>query len=292
MASHAEPLVYAGYTMAQLDAQYDIEKTVPDMAAYLGRYAAASNVTRQRRGAHLDVRYGPGKAEVLDIFSSESKSAAPIIIFIHGGGWRGSSKESRAFPADLFCPTGAVWVSIEYPLAPAHSLDAMAASVRRAVLWALRNAPSFNGDASRIVVAGNSAGGHLAGMTATTDWESEAGLSTSPVAGLATVSGVFDMRPLQLTHANSWLKMDDAGVLRNSPSRHIPADGCPLVALVGSDEPAEFRRQSIDFAADWAARGGKARSVVVPGHNHFSIIGLLGEAGSPVSGALFELIGR
>lgn len=292
MASTADRAAYAGYTLAQLDSQYDIEKTVPDMGAYLGRYAAASALTRQRRAAHLDVRYGPGAAEALDVFLSESEAPAPIIVFIHGGGWRGSNKEARAFPADLFCRSGAVWISIEYPLAPAHRLDAMVAAVRRAVLWVQSNAASFNGDAARIVVVGNSAGGHLAAMAATTDWQAEAGLPEPPISGLVTISGVFDMRPLQLTHANSWLEMDDASVLRNSPSRHIPDKGCPLVALVGTHEPDEFRRQSIDFAADWAARGGNARSIVVPEHNHFSIIGLLGEADNPVSGALLEMIGR
>ncbi len=277
-------VVYAGYTLERLARQYDIEATVPNMGDLLRQYGEASAKTRSSRRALLNVEYGAGPGETLDLYFAETKKPAPIIIFIHGGGWRGSNKEARAFLADFYCPAGAVFISLEYPLAPAHTLDQMAAAVKKGVTWAQTNAATFGGDRSRIVVVGNSAGGHLAAVAATK-------LAPAELAGVVTVSGVFDMRPLQLTAANAWLRMDDAAVLRHSPIHHIQPNPCPLFAYVGEHEPDEFRRQSHDFAAAWRRRGGSAEFLEIPGHNHFSIIGLVGKPGNPISDAVLRSAG-
>ncbi|MBS0219366.1 MAG: alpha/beta hydrolase [Proteobacteria bacterium] len=284
MTTTSQTVVYRGYTASELGRQYDIEATVPNVAEWLQQYAEVSARTRSRRRALLDVVYGDGPGETLDLYFADRGDHAPIVLFIHGGGWRASNKESRAFLADFYCPAGAVYISLEYPLAPAHTLDQMADAVLKGITWAKAEAPTFGGDPSRIVVVGNSAGGHLAAVAATR-------LAPSELAGVVTVSGVFDMTPLRLTNANSWLQMNDAAAERHSPIRHIARDSCPLFAFVGQHEPAEFRRQSRDFAAAWQEKGGQAEFLEVAGHNHFSIIGLIRKPGNPISDAILRSTG-
>jgi len=284
MTTTSQTVVYRGYTASELGRQYDIEATVPNVGEFLQHYAEASAKTRSSRHALLDVAYGDGPGETLDVYFADKGSHVPVVLFIHGGGWRASNKESRAFPADLYCPAGAVYVSLEYPLAPAHTLDQMTAAVLKGIACVKAKASTFGGDPSRIVVVGNSAGGHLAAVAATR-------LAPSELAGVVTISGVFDMKPLQLTHANSWLRMDDAAAERHSPIRHIARDPCPLFAFVGQHEPDEFRRQSRDFAAKWREEGGRAEFLEIAGHNHFSIIGLIGKPGNPISDAILQSTG-
>jgi len=278
-------IVYRDYTLDALEREYAIEQSVPDFEAYLKRCAESSRRVRNSRAAQLDLRYGPAPAERLDVFTTEAPGA-PVLVFIHGGAWRGSSKESRAFPADVFCPAGMVYVSLEYPLAPGATLDEIVDAARRGITWVAANAASFGGDPGRVFVAGNSAGAHLAAMACCTS--SGPGTDTSVVRGVVTISGVFDLTPLRLTRANSWLQMDDAIARRNSPIAHLPAQGVPLLCAVGADEPSEFRRQSRDYAAAWTQAGFRSAFVEIAAQNHFSIIEELGRE----SGALVGMIKR
>ena len=95
-----------------------------------------------------------------------------------------------------------------------------------------------------IHVAGNSAGGHLAGMLAAEGWQAERGLPEDVIASAAPVSGLFDLAPLRRTFANDWLALDEAGAQRNSPIHRPPRAGMPVVVARGGEEPAAFRGQS------------------------------------------------
>lgn len=268
---------------------FDIEGASPGFRDDLKRYSGASAATRARRPCRLDVAYGDGPAERLDIFTTQ-RPRAPVVVFIHGGGWRASSKSDRSFPADVFCEAGAVWVSLEYPLAPGATLDEMVASVRRGIAWVWRHAETFGGDPARIFVCGNSAGGHLTGMALGTDWPA-LGVPADVIKGATTVSGVFEMVSHMNSPANDWLRLDLDAAVRNSPLYNLPRSGCRLICAVGSDEPPEFIEQSQVYASAWRNRGFECRYLHVTGKHHFSIIGELGRRESELLAALFGQIG-
>jgi len=270
-------------------APYDVEAASLGFREALRQFSEASRKTRRRRQAKLDVAYGDGPAERLDIFLSETPRA-PIIVFIHGGGWRASSKEDRSFPADVFCAVGAIWISLEYPLAPAARLDEIVEAVRGGLAWVYRHAPSFGGDPNRIHLCGNSAGGHLAGMALATDWEAR-GLPGDLIKGGTTISGVFQMVPLLRSPANGWLHMDIDVAVRNSPIFDLPDHASSLICAVGADEPPEFIEQSEVFAAVWRNKGYPSLFLSMEGRNHFSIIAELGKPESPLVKAMLEQIG-
>ena len=269
---------------------YDVEGYTPGFRDHLQDSVTRSRKTRAEWPAKLDVEYGPGPAEKLDIFLTEAPNA-PIVIYLHGGFWKASSKNDRAFPAETFGAAGAIWISQEYPLAPAASLDDMVRCTRRAIAWVHQNATSFGGDPARIFLCGNSAGGHLVAMAAATDWAAEWQLPEDIIKGVTTLSGLFNLVPLSLTSANTWLKLDRATAVRNSPLLHLRAPLCPLICAVGSEEPPEFIEQSETFGEAWRQHGGSAHYLPLAGLNHFSIVMELGDAQSPLTKAVFAQIG-
>lgn len=277
-------------TTAVAPRPYDVEAASPGFRDLLQVYARKSAEVRSARPCRLDIAYGPGAAERLDVFMADAPDA-PAVVFLHGGGWRASSKEDRSFPAEVFCPAGATWISMEYPLAPVATLDEMVASVRRGIAWVHAHGQEIGIDPDRIHLCGNSAGGHLVGMALGTDWARHGGLPQDVIKGATTVSGVFQMLPLMASGANGWLRMDVEAAVRNSPIFNLPGAGCPLLCAVGADEPPEFLEQSEAFVAVWRARGYEGTFLRVPGRNHFSVIGDLGNRDSALVRGMFAQIG-
>jgi len=272
---------YRDYDPAELARLYNPELGVTDAAACRERYAAESQLVRTRLKSRLDVAYGAGPDQRLDAYLTD-QPRAPILAFIHGGGWRGSNKDERAFPALPLTRAGAIFISIEYPLAPGVTLDEMVRQVSESITWVHRNAEALGGDPGRIHLAGNSAGGHLGALLLAAD---------HAIAGAALISGVFDMRPIRFTSYNEALRLDEATAARLSPLLHLPEHGCPLIVAVGRDETAEFIRQSVEYFEAWIERGFHGELMVMPQLHHFSIIGELGNPASPLFQAILNQMG-
>ncbi len=101
------------------------------------------------------------------IYSPAGTGLRPILVYFHGGGWVVGSIETH----DPLCraianATGCVVLSVDYRLAPEHKYPAAADDAYRATVWASEAAASFGGDASRLAVGGDSAGGNLAAVVA------------------------------------------------------------------------------------------------------------------------------
>ena len=106
------------------------------------------------------------------------------------------------------------------------------------------------------------------------------------------ISGLFDIRPLVPTSINKPLKLDDASARAVSPLFWNPPARGTLDAMVGSNENAEYIRQSRTIVDAWGAAGIATRFATVPGANHFTAIAPLADAHSPMVSRLRELAGR
>ncbi|MEO6990158.1 MAG: alpha/beta hydrolase, partial [Candidatus Baltobacteraceae bacterium] len=274
----------------ELDAQYNVSATVLRVEDYFERWSVESARVREQLTGHLDVPYGTGDRESLDIFPADHPRA-PLVIFMHGGFWRRLGKEYFSFVAEPFVASGATVAILNYPLAPAATLDAIVAATRRAIAWLHAHAAEFNGDPARIVATGHSAGGQLSAMLATTDWESY-GLPLDAVRRIGPISGVFELGPLRHTHINAWLHLNESLMARNSPIRLRPAVSTQVVAAVGGAETDEFRRQNRAFATEWSSQGSPTLVIEVPARNHFDILLGLLEPNDVLRTALLELVER
>ncbi len=108
---------------------------------------------------------GPGGDIRIRIYTPEGRAPFPVLIYFHGGGWViGDIESSDPLCRNLANAAGCIVVSVDYRLAPEHPFPAAADDAFQAVLWIAAHASSFGGDASRIAVCGDSAGGNLAAV--------------------------------------------------------------------------------------------------------------------------------
>jgi arylformamidase len=135
-------------------------------------------------------------------------------------------------------------VVTNYALCPGASIEEIVRQQRAALAWTWRHAAEHGGDPARIVVAGHSAGGHLAAMMLATDWPAVApDLPADLLQGALSLSGVFELEPLRHALLAPDLHLDAGRRARLSPIA-LPAPKRPLFALVGGDESEEFVRQN------------------------------------------------
>jgi arylformamidase len=275
---------------AWLDAQYDNRARVPGHAGVLERWARASALARERTSRRLDVRYGAGPNETLDVFPAP-RANAPVLVFFHGGYWRALDKADHSFVAPAFVD-GALVVVPNYALCPSVTVETIALQAARALAWTWRHAALYGGDAARIVVAGHSAGGQLAAMLLACDGTRLApDLPRRMTARALAISGVFDLEPLR--HApfvQGDLRLTRDAVARTSPARFAAPDGARLHVFVGADESEEFLRQSALIRERWGAQAVPVCERVA-GTNHFTVLHELAAPGSALHRSALDLLG-
>ena len=265
-------MLYRGYDQAGLDAQYFLRARVTDFQAYFDDYAARSAAARRDLACQLDVPYGPGPSERLDIFPA-AHPKAPVHCFIHGGYWQAMDKSDFDYIATGLVPAGATVVVVNYALAPTVGMDEIVRQNRAALAWVWRHATSFGADPHRIYLSGHSAGGHLTAMLLSTDWRAVAAdLPADLVKGGCSLSGLYDLEPIRLCYLNEKLGLDRVTAARNSPILQLPQQSAPLILSAGDQETDEFLRQQADYAAARKARNLPVELVAAPGLHHFSVV--------------------
>jgi arylformamidase len=255
---------------------FDASATVDDATIFFRRWRAWSDDVRAHTLHARDLRYGESADETLDLVVPHT--GAPLVVWFHGGYWRRLHKDDSTFVARGLTPHGVAVAIVNYGLAPAVPLEEIVAQARRSVAWLRANAKAHGADPSRIVVAGHSAGGHLAAMCAV----------DAPVAGVVSLSGLHDLRPVAKSHVNAWLQLDDARATALSPALLAPAAPTRIVAIVGSRETNAFKEQGQEFVDAWRAHGCDA-SYAESDDDHFSISEHLVDASDPLTTRIADL---
>jgi arylformamidase len=270
----------------RLDADYTARDCVTpaDFARIVGDYARLSAPARDLPGAQLGLRHDPGSAEDMDLYGTGPGQARPRVMFIHGGYWRALSRADSAFMAPMLAARGIACAVPDYTLAPAAGMTEIVRQMRAALACLWHEAAALGIDRARIVVAGSSAGGHLAAALAMPGWQAEFGLPPGVPAGVLPVSGLFELAPLAACHVQGWMRFTPAEIADFSPLRHAAGTAPATVALAEVETPG-FVRQSAAYAA---ALGGAA--LVIPGRNHFDVILDLCDPGTALARALLARV--
>ncbi len=267
------------------DRMYNNRALVPDHAAHFARWAEDSRRVRAALPCALDVPYGEGPNETLDIFPATAPNA-PVVVFIHGGYWRSLDKSDHSFVVPALRAQGACVVVVNYALCPGTArqpvtVPDIALQMARSLAWTWRHIGAHGGDASRISLMGHSAGGHLVAMLLGCDWQR---LGRDLPRNLATrglsVSGLYELEPVRRTpFVQADLRLTPAQVRMASPARWAAPKGRVLHAVVGADESPEFVRHNRLIRETW---GAKVVPVCeeLPGLNHFSVLGDLARPGT------------
>lgn len=264
------------YDQDALDKQLNLRARTPEHADFFAKWAAESaEIRKSFPGARLDLAYGEAPAERLDLFPA-AEPDAPLVAFIHGGYWQSLDKGDFSIFAPAFRAAGVAYASLNYTLAPEARIPHMVAQCRQALGYLHRQAGDLGFDPKRIVVAGHSAGGHLAAMMALTDWAA-LGLPADLLAGGVSVSGIYELEPLRRSYQQPVLQLDAQQVEEASPLRRLRAGTPPLLCAVGSTEPEEFKDQQREMLAAMAAQHLIAHEIPLEGRHHFDAVEALGE---------------
>ncbi len=267
-----------------LEEQYNARAAVPGHQQIFSRWKARSESCRAASKCSLDIRYGGGARETLDLFHGKGDR---LHLFLHGGYWQAMDKSFFSFLATGLVQRGRDVAICNYPLAPDASLPQILDSVRRACLFLWRNADRFDAAWKSIQVSGHSAGGQLVAMLLTTRWpDLDPALPKGLVDSGIAVSGLYDLDPLRQTTINLKLGLDEASARRNSPLHLTPATQAPMLLVTGSEERPAFQQQMADFAENRRSFEVPVKTLCLPGLNHFTVVEELTRA----EGALLDSV--
>jgi arylformamidase len=243
--------------------EYNNRARVPESAEIIAAWARdAATFRASGVRAELDLAYGEGAREKLDLFLPPDDRAAPTALFIHGGYWQALDRSFVSHCARGLLGQGVAVAVPSYDLCPAVTLGEIAEQMRRAAAFLHRRR------GGRLLAAGHSAGGQLAALLVATDWPAfRPGLPVGLVGAALPVSGVFELGPLKGTSIAKALNLTGADIATLSPRLLPPPAFEALHVVVGGAESDEFIRQSRDFAIHW---GGSFEAL--PGANHFTVL--------------------
>lgn len=215
-----------------------------------GRMGAGEGAAGRRSGASAStapapqtLAYGSDALQALDLWVPEGARAAPLVLFVHGGGWKRGSKDNamgRAMPAHML-EQGYAFASIDYRLVPAATVEQQAADVAAALAYLLKRANELGIDRSRVVLTGHSAGAHLVALVGTDErYLKAAGLSFADIDGVMPNDGAAYDVAAQIKQAGRFMAKtyeqafgtDPARQKALSPTMHAAAPNAPAFLLI------------------------------------------------------------
>jgi arylformamidase len=262
-----------------VEREYNLRAAFPDHPQWFARWAVDSAAARARLETRLDVRYGDGPKQTMDLFLTDN--ARGTLLFIHGGYWRGLDKVDHSFVAPPLIARNVCVAVINYDLCPHVGIARIVEECREAVVWLRREGARYGLTVEPLVVSGHSAGGHLTAMLVATDWHA-CGLPANTIAGAVALSGVFDLEPLVQVSFNVDLKLDAGHAYLASPIHLQPRVPTPVLVAAGAGETSEFIRQSWLLWERWPECHPPAHRgpLLIPDRHHFSVVTDLGNPAS------------
>ncbi len=158
-----------------------------------------------------------------------------------------------------------------YTLAPVASIEQITRQQLRAFAWLYKNAARYKYDPERIVVAGHSAGAHLAAMMMAALWNAcDAELPASLIKAGILMSGLYDLKPVRYAEfVNGDLKITGDNALQLTPGYMPQSHPIPFITSVKDLESAEFKRQTALIARHW--QSVHKADIALQGVNHLTI---------------------
>lgn len=262
-------------------------------------------VTAQKAPGPREIAYGQAPLQRLDFYAPRAGSAesAPLVMFIHGGGWRRGDKGNATGAAKIthYPAKGWAFASVNYRLVPDARVEDSAQDVADAVALAVRDARRLGVDPRHIVLMGHSAGAHLAALVATDPrYLRAAGLDLNAVAGVVLLDGAGYDVPRQLADGGRLMQRiyrqafgeEPARQRALSPTAHAAAPNAARF-LILHVERDDGRAQSEALAAALRRSGTAAEVRAIDGRGlrgHMEINRSLGEADYPATAIVDEWI--
>lgn len=263
-----------------LESEYNVRARRTDFDEVVADWMRRSATQRDDTNCRLDLAYGSGERERMDLFTANDPDA-PTLMYIHGGYWQRHDKSIYSFLAEPFVNSGANVVIPNYDLCPAGTIPEITDQIQQAIIWLWRNAASLGVSGDHINVSGHSAGGHLTAMMLATDWPVLGGdLPADIIKSAIILTGIYELEPLRNTTINEAVGIDEWTAADYSPLYLSPTSSAPLLVSLGSEETSQFHRQSTNFVAEWAQYDLEISQHIEPGVDHFDVVNRLADPDS------------
>jgi arylformamidase len=233
--------------------------------------------------------YGADPKQRLDLVKPAGVSNAPVLLFVHGGGWSiGDKAHAAPDKARWANAKGWAFASANYRLVPQATVEQQAADVASAIAWLRANAKRDGLDPNRIVLMGHSAGAHLVALVGTDpQFLKAAGVPMAAVKGIVLLDGAgYDVAPQANSRFNPVKPMYEAAFGSDperqaalSPTRHASAPNVQRWLILPIERRQDSQAQSKGLAEALNRAGASATVVTVPGESHGSLNKGLGETG-------------
>jgi arylformamidase len=266
-----------------------IEKRAATMIMERGKRAGNGEKAKIPAGA-TEYHYGSDPAQALDFTPATGNTKAPLVLFIHGGGWAVGNKRSGAEgKAEYYNGLGYAFTSINYRLVPQVKPGGQAQDIAAAIAYLRKNAESLGFDPDRIVIMGHSAGAHLAALTASdTHYLADAGVPLSSIRGAVLLDGAGYNVSNQMNHAGNKLSQVYVDAFSNDPATQkalspVTYTGTPNVSnwlILHVESRKDSGMQSRELSAGLTKNGVMSKVVSVPNSTHMSVNADAGKAGT------------
>lgn len=245
--------------------------------------------SRDGMAAEKDIAYGSDPLQKLDIWQPKGgRGRAPIVVFVHGGGFaRGDKKDYDNIPA-YFARHGFLGVNVNYRLAPAVAWPAVSEDVGSAVAWLKANAAAHGGDPRRIVVIG-----HSAGASAVASYVLDKSIKTerAGVVGAVIISGPLGHGVERRAQDSVYFGKDPALETRHEPLGHVNESKLPLLITMTEYDPVALAPDSHELAAAVCLRDKKCPDFFfLSGHNHISETSSIDTKDDRLGGAIVAFV--
>jgi arylformamidase len=272
------------FTPDEFDAQYNLRAGRPDYeVTVIPAWSSDSEAARANPDCSIDIRYGAGEKQKLDVFRS-TDATAPTLVYFHGGYWQRGDKSIYSFIAPPFVAAGFNVVVVGYDLCPSVTITQISEEAREAMAFIWRSAHDLGINPDVINVMGHSAGGHITQMMMATDWPAFGeDLPADLIKSGIPVSPLSYLEPVRLTEAlNAGIRMDQQEANAESPmTNHPPATNASQLVVVGGAETDEFHRQAGMYVDKYKTAKRKIGLYIVPEVDHFDELNVLVNPASP-----------
>jgi triacylglycerol lipase len=228
-----------------------------------------------------DLAYDSDERHRLDLYLPEGGTGpAPVVVFLHGGGFIRGDKGDRAAVGHYFSRHGVLAVLPNYRLGPRHRWPAGAEDAASVLAWARTHVAAYGGNPEHIVLAGESAGAaHVAAATLVKRFHPPEGLR---IAGAFLASGVYNVQLELLARRQLGIATPDprneayfgtgfASYAAMSTVDLVDAEPFPLAITYAELDPVQMQAQAGELFARLVTRHGfQPRIAVIRKHNHLS----------------------
>jgi acetyl esterase/lipase len=246
---------------------------------------AATAQNRYQISPNLTYLVANNYEDKLDIYHRQDVSGPqPTLIYIHGGGWTGGTKESAFMSVMPWLEMGWNVVNVEYRLARVSHAPAAVEDCLCALKWVVSHASEYHIDSSKIVVSGDSAGGHLSLMTGMTpdsagldrQCPSNSDVALPKVAAIINWYGITDVAdllegPNSKNYAVAWLGSvpnREEIARRVSPLTYVRPGLPPILSIQGDADPTVPYSHSLRLRDALNKAGVPNELVTIPGGKH------------------------